>query len=447
MTVKLDRKGLPIDGKKTPDNLERKIMIYKLGGDVAGSPSTMMDISDLFMSEIEKGNLPVAVISALKSSYIKELIEKETGYIYADKSKLSVTDVLIDYKEIIETIQEKNGWNQTRARQEYIKLLEQIHNQVIGDLGLEDIVVQVPKDEAITVKKSQPKQRRHSPLPFLDILLSGPEVLDEGIFPLEGRVITGDLSSTDINILLYGPGQTTLDESFVQFASSFSNGTAHRSNSQSKDSGRYTYTHYTVERGNKLSFVISREIGRISKWIASHINEEHHLQTYDELTYRGDYMAAIMFSALLNKRLKQKKAKLREQFHDKEERKQHLKKLPSYSRPITGREAAIFTDDVYGNANILEPYADNPGLHTRLIFVNEFFKKGVTPVLAGFGGVYQKGDELRRTVLGRSGTDTSATRVKQSLNPITKGQDYGPMDVECVFIKDTSGCLTADPSK
>ncbi|MFB6290765.1 MAG: hypothetical protein ABEJ25_03435 [Candidatus Bipolaricaulia bacterium] len=92
------------------------------------------------------------------------------------------------------------------------------------------------------------------------------------------------------------------------------------------------------------------------------------------------------------------------------------------SVPMTGYQAGIFTDDEFGDANILE--VDSAGLE-------KYLNQGRPVVLAGFQGRTIKGEV---TTLGRGGSDTTALRVG------------GAVDADLVeMYTDVPGVAVADP--
>lgn len=92
------------------------------------------------------------------------------------------------------------------------------------------------------------------------------------------------------------------------------------------------------------------------------------------------------------------------------------------AQALSGTQAGIVTDDLHGNASVLEIY---PHL------LKEVISKGVVPVVAGFQGVSRDG---YITTLGRGGSDTTACALGVAL------------DAEAVEIyTDVDGVATADP--
>lgn len=92
------------------------------------------------------------------------------------------------------------------------------------------------------------------------------------------------------------------------------------------------------------------------------------------------------------------------------------------SAALTGFQAGIITDDVHGDANVVDVKADK--IHTHL-------EAGRIVVVTGFQGITQSGDV---TTLGRGGSDTTAAILGEAL------------DAEAIEIyTDVDGVMTADP--
>lgn len=92
------------------------------------------------------------------------------------------------------------------------------------------------------------------------------------------------------------------------------------------------------------------------------------------------------------------------------------------SRFLNAEQAGIITDNNHGNAHILYVNSEN---------ILKCFEQGITPVIAGFQGINEKG---QITTLGRGGSDTTASAVAVALNA-----DY--IDI----YTDVEGVMTADP--
>lgn len=103
-----------------------------------------------------------------------------------------------------------------------------------------------------------------------------------------------------------------------------------------------------------------------------------------------------------------------------------LKSEGMNSRFMTGGEAGIITDDLYGNANPLLK-ATKVYLRTRITPMLE----DTLPVIAGFSGMTRDG---RVTTMGRGGSDLTAVLVGSSLNAD-----------EVWLWTDVDGFMTADP--
>jgi len=92
------------------------------------------------------------------------------------------------------------------------------------------------------------------------------------------------------------------------------------------------------------------------------------------------------------------------------------------AQALSGTQAGIVTDDLHGNASVIEIY---PHL------LKEAISEGVVPVVAGFQGLSRAGYV---TTLGRGGSDTTACALGVALN------------AESVEIyTDVDGIATADP--
>lgn len=104
-----------------------------------------------------------------------------------------------------------------------------------------------------------------------------------------------------------------------------------------------------------------------------------------------------------------------------------LKTLGHSAMSMRGGQAGIRTDGVYGNARIL-------GVNPLGLF--EVLKRGHTPVVCGFQGVWTQGGlpGAELTTLGRGGSDTTASAVGAALRAVA---------VE--IFTDVDGIKTADP--
>jgi len=98
------------------------------------------------------------------------------------------------------------------------------------------------------------------------------------------------------------------------------------------------------------------------------------------------------------------------------------------TKPITGGEAGILTDENFGGA---EPLMNVTSMQVKQN-LEPLMADGIMPVVAGFIGVTQKGI---MTTLGRGGSDYTAAIVGLSLKAD-----------ELWFWKDVPGIMTADPS-
>lgn len=103
---------------------------------------------------------------------------------------------------------------------------------------------------------------------------------------------------------------------------------------------------------------------------------------------------------------------------------QTLRSVGVNALAITGRQAGIKTDGIYGNARITR--VDPARILAHLA-------KGITPVICGFQGAAEHDDE-EITTLGRGGTDTTAAAIGAAVNA-TAVEIYTDVD----------GIKTADP--
>lgn len=92
------------------------------------------------------------------------------------------------------------------------------------------------------------------------------------------------------------------------------------------------------------------------------------------------------------------------------------------SIPLTGGQAGLITDNVYGNAKAIK-YDNN--------LINKFINKNIIPIVAGFQGI---NEELFFTTFGRGGSDTTACLLGYTLDA-TRVEIYTDVD----------GVMTADP--
>jgi aspartate kinase len=95
---------------------------------------------------------------------------------------------------------------------------------------------------------------------------------------------------------------------------------------------------------------------------------------------------------------------------------------------LSGGQAGIITDTVFGNARILE---------IRPQYIHRLLEQGYIPVVCGFQGITEPSDEYEHgaiTTLGRGGSDTTASALGVALNATA---------VE--IFTDVDGVKTADP--
>ena len=98
------------------------------------------------------------------------------------------------------------------------------------------------------------------------------------------------------------------------------------------------------------------------------------------------------------------------------------------TRPLTGGEAGILTDENFGGA---EPLMNVTSMQAKQV-LEPILSEGVMPVISGFIGMTQQGII---TTLGRGGSDYTAAIIGLSMNAD-----------ELWFWKDVPGIMTADPS-
>ncbi len=152
----------------------------------------------------------------------------------------------------------------------------------------------------------------------------------------------------------------------------------------------------------------------------------------DMIITAGERLAVKIMSAYLN-------------------RKHEENKFPLTTAPVTAMELGIYTDNRFGSATINWVRAVE---HSREVIVGQFLEREVMPVVTGFDGIYDPGNEFKeimqssapdqqkfdthyskvyRTSLGRGGSDLTATFLGFAL------------DAEYVgFCKETAGVLTGD---
>jgi len=105
-----------------------------------------------------------------------------------------------------------------------------------------------------------------------------------------------------------------------------------------------------------------------------------------------------------------------------------LQTLGSKAIALSGGQAGIITDDVFGNARILE---------IRANYIHELLAEGYIPVVCGFQGTTNTSSDTEHgaiTTLGRGGSDTTASALGVALNACA---------VE--IYTDVDGVKTADP--
>lgn len=90
---------------------------------------------------------------------------------------------------------------------------------------------------------------------------------------------------------------------------------------------------------------------------------------------------------------------------------------------LTGWQAGIETNDIYGSAKVKEIYTKR---------INEELEKGNIVIVAGFQGINKNGDI---TTLGRGGSDTTAVALQAALKAD-----------KCYIFSDVDGIYSADPN-
>ncbi len=90
---------------------------------------------------------------------------------------------------------------------------------------------------------------------------------------------------------------------------------------------------------------------------------------------------------------------------------------------LTGWQAGIGTNLVYGNAKIKQIYTNR---------IEDELKKGKIVIVAGFQGINDNGDI---TTLGRGGSDTTAVAIQAAINAD-----------KCYIFSDVDGIYSADPN-
>lgn len=90
---------------------------------------------------------------------------------------------------------------------------------------------------------------------------------------------------------------------------------------------------------------------------------------------------------------------------------------------LTGWQAGIETNLVYGNAKIKQIYTNR---------IEDELKKGKIVIVAGFQGINDNGDI---TTLGRGGSDTTAVAIQAAINAD-----------KCYIFSDVDGIYSADPN-
>lgn len=124
-------------------------------------------------------------------------------------------------------------------------------------------------------------------------------------------------------------------------------------------------------------------------------------------------------------------------------------RFPIGAVPLTALELGTYTDATFGKAAIDWPHAVE---HVREVLIGQYLERNLMPVVTGFDGIYDPGNEFKsimrapsdetgerqysnvyRTSLGRGGSDLTATFLGLALGASYVG-----------FCKETPGVLTAD---
>ena len=104
-----------------------------------------------------------------------------------------------------------------------------------------------------------------------------------------------------------------------------------------------------------------------------------------------------------------------------------LQELKNKSTPLSGKEAGIVTDSIFGDSR---PLMDTTKIRLSKI-INEHLNKNLIPVVAGFAGADQHD---HTTTFGRGGSDYTATIIASCIDAD-----------EIWLMSDVEGMMTADP--
>jgi aspartate kinase len=154
-----------------------------------------------------------------------------------------------------------------------------------------------------------------------------------------------------------------------------------------------------AERGNEVAVVVSAMSGVTNQLIeyVRQTSQLHDTREYDVVVSAGEQITSALMALALNE-------------------------IGVPARSWLGWQLPVTTDDVHGNATIMEISTDE---------IVRRFDEGQVPVLAGFQGV---SPEHRITTIGRGGSDTSAVSLASAL-----GAD------RCDIFTDVEGVYTTDP--
>lgn len=156
-----------------------------------------------------------------------------------------------------------------------------------------------------------------------------------------------------------------------------------------------------IQEGNRVVTVVSAQGDTTDHLLAKaqEISPDPNLRELDALIATGEQTSAALLAIALNEL-----------------------GVPAIS--LTGPQAGIITNGIYGNAEI-ESIDDRK--------INRYLSQGIAVIVTGFQGMDVNGNI---TTLGRGGSDTSAVAIAAALHAD-----------ECRIYKDVDGIYTADPRK
>ncbi len=156
-----------------------------------------------------------------------------------------------------------------------------------------------------------------------------------------------------------------------------------------------------IKEGNSVVTVVSAQGDDTDRLIskAYEIASEPKPREFDALVTTGEQVSAALLAIALNSM-----------------------EIPAIS--LTGSQAGIHTDDIYGDSSIVM-------IDTARI--KKLLSEGYAVIVTGFQGINESGDT---TALGRGGSDTSAVALAAALKADC-----------CRIYKDVDGIYSADPRK